>query len=489
MLNYIKQEANKTATENGAATHVTTESDCLDLFATVGALRRESDGEIVSRFVRAFAENRDTAMKLLFFARDIRGGLGERRVFRVILRWLAEHEPASVRKNLAFVDEYGRYDDLLCLFGTACEDDALALIRERLGADLAAMEQGGDVSLLGKWLPSVNASSAETVAQAKRIARYLGMKDADYRRTLVALRARIRILENHLRERDYSFDYAKQPSRAMYKYRKAFLRNDGKRYEKFLDRVLRGEAKLHAGALMPYEIIAPCFRSDKAVNAKERKAMDATWAALEDFCGEENALAVVDGSGSMYWNETHGPNPIAVAISLGLYFAQRNRGAFRNHFITFSEKPRLVEIKGADLWEQVRYCTKYGEVANTNLQKVFELILSAAKKNSVPDEELPRRLYVISDMEFDECTEDASLTNFEYAKKLFAEAGYTLPEVVFWNVESRHRQQPVTKNEQGVALVSGCTPRLFSMAMSGNLNPLAFMLEVIESERYAKIVA
>ena len=215
--------------------------------------------------------------------------------------------------------------------------------------------------------------------------------------------------------------------------------------------------------------------------------MDVTWAALENFCGEENALAVVDGSGSMYGGTE--PLPIAVALSLGLYFAERNRGAFRNHFITFSEKPRLVEIKGADLWEQVRYCTKYGEVANTNLQKVFELILSAAKKNSVPDEELPRRLYVISDMEFDECTEDASLTNFEYAKKLFAEAGYTLPEVVFWNVASRHRQQPVTKNEQGVALVSGCTPRLFSMAMSGELNPLAFMLEVIESERYAKIVA
>ena len=485
MLNYIKQEANKTVTENGAATHVTTESDCLDLFATVGALRRACDGEIVSRFVRAFAENRDVAMKLLFFARDIRGGLGERRVFRVILRWLADNEPASVRKNLSLVAEYGRYDDLLCLFGTACEGDALALIRERLRADLEEMKTGGEVSLLAKWLPSVNASSAETVA--KRIARYLGMQDRDYRRALVALRAHIRILENHLRERDYSFDYAKQPSRAMYKYRKAFLRNDGKRYEKFLDSVLRGEAKLHAEALMPYEIIAPCFHSDKAVTAKERKAMDVTWAALENFCGEENALAVVDGSGSMYGGTE--PLPIAVALSLGLYFAERNRGAFRNHFITFSEKPRLVEIKGADLWEQVRYCTKYGEVANTNLQKVFELILSAAKKNSVPDEELPRRLYVISDMEFDECTEDASLTNFEYAKKLFAEAGYTLPEVVFWNVASRHRQQPVTKNEQGVALVSGCTPRLFSMAMSGELNPLAFMLEVIESERYAKIVA
>ena len=233
MLQYIEQEANKTATENGAATHLTTGSDCLDLFATVGALRRESEDEIVVRFLRAFAENRDVAMKLLFFARDIRGGLGERRVFRVILHWLAEHEPASVRKNLAHVAEYGRFDDLLCLMGTPCEGEMLSLVQAQLGADLAAMKKGEEVSLLAKWLPSVNASSAETVAQAKRIARHLGMKDAEYRRTLVALRAHIRILENHLRERDYSFDYAKQPSKALYKYRKAFLRNDGARYEAF----------------------------------------------------------------------------------------------------------------------------------------------------------------------------------------------------------------------------------------------------------------
>ena len=485
MLNYLKQEANKTVTENGAATHITTESDCLDLFATIGALRRESDSEIVTRFVRAYSENRDIAMKLLFFARDIRGGLGERRVFKVILNWLANNEPATVRKNIVHVAEYGRYDDLLCLMDTACEKEMLDVLKAQFEADNEALKNGGEVSLLAKWLPSVNASSAETVLYAKKIARHFSMSDASYRKSLVALRAHIRIIENNLREKDYSFDYAKQPSKAMYKYRKAFIRNDGERYSQFLDKVTTGEAKLHASTLMPYEIITPFFRRN--VSDEERKAINTTWISQEDFGDTENALAVIDGSGSMYGGAD--PVPATVALSLGIYFAERNNGAFKNHFITFSENPQLVEIKGEDILDKVRYCHGFNEVANTNIQKVFELILEAAKKNSVPQDELPKKLYIISDMEFDYCAEDASLTNFEYAKKLFAEAGYALPEIVFWNVASRNRQQPVTKNEQGVALVSGCTPRLFSMVASGTMNPYAFMLEVVESERYAKIVA
>lgn len=485
MLEYLKKEANKTVTENGAATHITTESDCLDLFATIGALRRESDSEIVTRFVRAYSENKDIAMKLLFFARDIRGGLGERRVFKVILSWLADNEPATVRKNLAYVAEYGRYDDLLCLMGTACEREMLDVLKAQFKADNEALENGGEVSLLAKWLPSVNASSSETVLYAKKIAKHFGLNDASYRKALVALRARIRIIENNLREKDYSFDYEKQPSKAMYKYRKAFLRNDEERYSQFLDNVSKGTAKLHAATLMPYEVITPILRGN--ISKKEREAINATWLSLEDFGNAENALAVIDGSGSMY--SYCEPMPATVALSLGIYFAERNKGAFKNHFITFSERPRLVEIKGEDIVDKVRYCEGFNEVANTNIQRVFELILDAAKKNSVPQDEMPAKLYIISDMEFDYCAEDASLTNFEYAKKLFAKAGYALPEIVFWNVASRNRQQPVTKNEQGVALVSGCTPRLFSMMASGMTSPYAFMLEVVESKRYAKIVA
>lgn len=485
MLKYLKKEANSTVTENGALTHITTESDCLDLFATIGALRRESDSEIIDRFTRAYTENRDIAMKLLFFARDIRGGLGERRVFKVILNWLANNEPASVRKNLVHIAEYGRFDDILTLIGTPCEKEALDVLKAQFEADNSALANGGEVSLLAKWLPSVNASNRETIIYAKKIAKHFGLNDASYRKALVALRARIRIIENNLREKDYSFDYSKQPSKAMYKYRKAFIRNDEERYNQFISKVNEGSAKLHASTLMPYEIITPFFR--KNVSDDERKAINATWISQEDFGNDENTLVVIDGSGSMYGYGD--PMPATVALSLGIYFAERNTGAFKNHFITFSEKPQLVEIKGEDILDKVRYCHSYNEVANTNIQKVFELILKTAIKNNLPESDLPSKIVIVSDMEFDYCAEGASLTNFARAKKMYEDAGYKLPDVVFWNVASRNRQQPVTKNEQGVALVSGCTPRLFSMIASGTMNPYAFMLEVVESERYSRISA
>ena len=497
MLNYLKQEANKTVTENGAATHMTTESDCLDLFATIGALRRESDSEIVTRFVRAYSENRDIAMKLLFFARDIRGGLGERRVFKVILNWLADNEPQTVRKNIAYVAEYGRYDDLLCLMGTACEKEMLNVLKAQFETDCEALKNGGEVSLLAKWLPSVNASSAETVLCAKKIARHFGMSDASYRKALVALRAHIRIIENNLREKDYSFDYSKQPSKAMYKYRKAFMRNDAERYNAFIGKVSSGEVRLHADTLAPYELVEPYINDNaytansrsfmRQISEQEKNVLNATWASLPDFGSEENAIAVIDTSGSMYWDAK--PKPAAVALSLGLYFAEQNTGLYKNHFIEFSARPQLIEIKGDTFADRLRYVASFNEVANTNLEAVFDLILNSAVKNNVPASEIPAKLIIISDMEFDRCVSNAGSTNFKNAKAKFEAHGYKLPDIVFWNVASRNRQQPVTMNEQGVALVSGCTPRLFEMVASGTMNPYAFMLEVVESERYAKIVA
>lgn len=485
MLQYLKNEANLTHTENGAVTYQSTQSECLDLFATIGALRRESDEKITNRFLRAYAENADLAMKTLFFARDIRGGIGERRVFRTILKWLAHNEPQSVEKNIPYIAEYGRYDDLLALMGTKCEREALAYIKKQLEADCKALEAGESVSLMAKWLPSVNASNDDAIRHAKHIARALGMNDAQYRKTLSALRATISIIENNLREKDYTFDYAKQPSKAMLKYRKAFLRNDGERYTAFIDRVAEGAEQIHAGTLTPYEIITPFFKRD--IRAEERKAIDVTWNAQEDFTGGENALVVIDGSGSMYGGSD--PIPATVALSLGIYYAERNTGAFHNHFITFSENPRLVEIKGKDIFEKVRYSHQFNEVANTNIQRVFELILETAVKNRVPQKDMPAKIFIISDMEFDYCTEDCSLTNFEYAQRLFEEHGYQLPEVMFWNVASRNQQQPVKINDQGVALVSGCNPRIFSMLKAGILSPYAFMMDVLGSERYAAIVA
>ena len=493
MLDYIKQEANMTQTENGAATYVSTGSECLDLFVTIGALRRESNEEIIARFVRAYTESPDTAMKLLFFARDIRGGLGERRVFRVVMNWLAANEPKSVRKNLCFVAEYGRYDDLLSLMGTPCEKDMLAVIRDQFARDMAALKEEGNVSLLGKWLPSVNASSEKTVSLAKRMAKALGLTDAAYRKALVALREHIRIIENNLREKDYTFDYEKQPSRALFKYKKAFLRNDKERYTSFLKAVAAGEAQLHADHVAPYELVEPYLgyfgngSHMRAVTPEEKQALNTTWASLPDFGSDENALAVIDTSGSMYWGGK--PLPAAVALSLGLYFAEHNKGLFRNHFMEFSATPQLIEVKGETFADRLRYVASFSEIANTNLEAVFDLILNAAVKNHVPQEELPAKLIIISDMEFDACVNNASSVNFKNAQEKYEANGYHLPQIVFWNVASRNRQQPVTQNEQGMALISGVTPRIFSLVAGGTLSPYTFMMEVLNSERYAGIAA
>ena len=489
MLNHLKNEANIAYTENGAVTNASTMSDCLDLFATIGAMRAADDQEIIRRFVRAYAENADIAMKILFFGRDARGGLGERRVFRVILNWLAENRAESLRKNIELIPEFGRYDDLVSLLGTACENDALRVIRKQLESDLAP---DAEVSLLAKWLPSVNTSNKEAVRKAKRIAHYLGMSDSEYRKTLVGLRKKLRIIENNLRERDYSFDYSKQPSKAMFKYRKAFLRNDGDRYNAFLEAVSSGEKQLHADALAPYEIVRAAFNASDwdfniQLTAGEKAALNASWESLPDFCDNRNALAVVDTSGSMYYNNN--ALPAAVALSLGLYFGERNTGIFHNHFIEFSSRPQLIEIKGKTFIERLEYLCTFNEVADTNVEAVFNLILDAAVRNNVPQEELPETLYLISDMEFNSCVQNAALSNFENAKRRFAKHGYKLPQLVFWNVASRNSNQPVKKNEQGVALVSGCSPRLFSMVASGELSPYALMTEILNSERYSKISA
>ena len=489
MLNQLKEEANVTLTENLAVTHATTMSDCLDLFATIGALRNAPDEDVIMRFMRAFAENPDIAVKTLFFARDIRGGLGERKVFRTILEYMAKHSPESVIKNLWAVPEFGRYDDLLVLLDSSVKHDVIDNIKAQIKSDVDALDGEGSVSLLAKWLPSVNASNARTVSYGKRIAKALGMKDFEYRRMLSKLRAKIAILENNLREKDYSFDYSKQPSRAMLKYRKAFIRNDNERYQEFLGKVEKGEVKLNTGTLYPYDIVRPFVAYDmrEEITNAERKSADVTWNALDDFTNGENALVVVDGSGSMYMRGN--PIPATVALSIGIYFAERNKGDFANHFITFSEKPRLVEIKGKDIFEKIKYCASFNEVANTDIEKVFNLILSTAVKNKTPQSELPSTIYIISDMEFDHCSDNAGLTNFENAKRAFAKHGYQLPTVVFWNVQSRTHQQPVTMNEQGVVLVSGCSPRVFNMVMSGNLSPYAFMMETLGAERYEKIIA
>ncbi|MDE6728576.1 MAG: DUF2828 family protein [Oscillospiraceae bacterium] len=486
MLKFLTNESNRAYTENGALTNRTSGCFCLDLFFKAGAMRGASELDIANAVTRAYAEDPVKTLKIVFFARDVRGGLGERRFFSVAVRTLADIAPEAVDRNVRFFAEYGRYDDLLSLLGTSCERAALDVIKSRLNDDLAAFERGEPISLLAKWLPSVNTSSEQARSAAKHIARSLKLTEKEYRQTLSKLRKYTDIIENRLRVRDYSFSYAKQTSGAMLKYRRAFMRNDCGRYLAYLKNVQSGKETMHADTLYPYQIVRGCF--DHGLTAGARLSLDTTWKSLPVFGESGNAIAVVDGSGSMYCNYYGGIRPIDAAMSLGIYFAEHNKGVFANRFITFSSTPRLVEIKGADIVEKVRYCSTFNEISDTNLEAVFKLILSAAIRGGVPQSELPERIYIISDMEFNSCIYGGNdLTLFAAAEKMYARHGYRLPEIVFWNVNSRSDNIPVTMSQTGAALVSGATPAIFDMVAGGDLSPEIVMNSVIESERYKQI--
>lgn len=484
-------------TANGAMANRSTGSHCLNFFAVCGALRNAEEGVLYHLFARAYVEDRDLAMRALFYARDIREGLGERDVFRDILRWLAQKRPQSVRKNLGLIPEYGRWDDLLCLMGTPCEDDAVKCIRVQLQRDVDALQGNNPVSLLAKWLPSVNTSSAQQRMLARLLCKRLGMTEKAYRRTLSRLRTQIDVLEKRLCRRDYSFDYAKQPSGAMHRYRCAFLRNDFERFTAFNEQVLLGEARMHAGTLYPYEIIRACLRRQDAHLLPYRSewvkftpelsaSLDASWRSLPDYGDSRNALAIVDGSYSMYSGGK--PKPIEIALSLGIYFAEHNTGFFRDCFMSFSRTPRLIHLEGDGIADRALYCAGFNEAANTNLRAALLCILDAAVENHLPQEQLPETLYIISDMEFDAGVESKK-TLFQEIRDAFAERGYRLPAIVYWNVSSRGDHFPVRRDESGAVLVSGASPSIFRMVIGQNTSPEEYMRTTLNSERYLPICA
>jgi hypothetical protein len=381
---------------------------------------------------------------------------------------------------------------------TSVKDDAVALIKTQIEKDQSAIAEGREVSLLGKWLPSINTSRAERVSLAKQLMKALGMKAVEYRKLCSALRKEIKILENNLRTRDYTFDYSKQPSQAMLRYKKAFIRNDEERYKAFLnkaieqaEKIARGEeipeeerVKLNTKTLYPYQIVAPFMEGwGGTISLPDEQALplEASWKSLDRGSYNSRTIVVRDGSGSMYHGI--GDSPINIATSLALLFAEQLDGAYKNSFITFSENPHLIQIPETcdTLQKKLHFISKYGEVANTNIGRVYELILDVAKNNNVPKEEMIERILIISDMEFDYCAEGVS--SFEHWKHEFEKAGYELPELVFWNVEARDTHLPVTQNEKGVKLVSGASANIFADVVSGDLKvvtPYDFMLKILE---------
>lgn len=483
MYNELLTELNKTYTENGAVTNATTGSLVLDLFATVGAMRSSTDAQIANAFNSAFNADPLLTLKTMFFTRDVREGLGERRVFRVMLKELAHNRPETVKKNMHLIAEFGRFDDLLELLGTPCEEEMVKYVRDQLNADIDLKTP----SLLAKWLPSINTSSQKTHQNGKRMAKLLNMSERQYRKTLSLIRGKIRIIENNLRQKDYTFDYEKQTAGSLFKYRKAFIRNDEQRYAEFLNKVENGDATAKASNLYPYQIVGRCLHGG-ALSDSERLALNATWEDMKrNYNVPKNAIAVIDTSGSMTYNCNGSVTPLDIAISLGMMFAENNSGEFAGSFITFSSTPQLIKISGKDVFEKAVNVRNKSIVANTNIDKVFSLILKVALKHSLPQSEIPETIYIVSDMEFDECAEDAELSNFENAKQKFEKNGYVLPKLVFWNVCSRHSHQPVTQNDKGVALCSGSSPNLFSMAVENNLDPYSYMLKVLSCERYEEL--
>jgi hypothetical protein len=486
----LKKKSNETLTENGALTNISTFSFCLDLFYMAGAMRNSNVETIIDLVEKAFYENKDITMKILFFTRDVRGGLGERRFFKIAINTVAKIDVNAVKKNTPLIPEYGRWDDILTLYDISeLKSDIVRLIRNQLETDILNMKSSADVSLLAKWLPSVNTSSKTTIRMARKLAKDLEMTESEYRKTLSSLRKYIDIIENRLREKDYTFDYSKQPSKALFKYKMAFIRNDNERYMRFIRDVSNGKANLNTSTLYPYEIVRKIIEKQHFTE-DEINSLDATWNSLSDIENSQNAIAVVDGSGSMYWG-LYSPKPYEVALSLGIYFAEHCKGVFKNHFITFSETPRLIEINGETIVDKVKYCCKYNECANTNVQAVFDLILNTAVENNAKQDEIPEFIYIISDMEFDSCAfiNNHHITNYDLAKRKFKKKGYELPKVIFWNVGARNMQVPVSRHESGTALVSGSSPKLFDMVKSGQLNPYNLMMDIISSERYNKITA
>lgn len=492
-MNKLAQALNKatniTLTENGGLTNKSTNSALLDLFSQINAYRaaKVKPESRITRFRNALGEDVLLTTKMLFWSRDVRGGQGERNVFRVFLKELANTHPNVVKKNLIHIPEYGRWDDVFCLKGTALENDVVELIKEQLKKDIHTEHP----SLLAKWLPSVNTSSKETRKLANWLIQKLNLNPIKYRKLLSKLRAKIRIVEGIISRNKWSnVDYEKVPSNAGLKYRKAFKKHDTQRYVEYLNQVQKGEKKIKAATLYPYDIVNKMLHYNRiiALEKTERQALDLMWKNLPDYFEgkEENSLVVVDASGSMYSGGP--PIPLHVAFSIGLYCAERNKGIWHNQFISFADNPQFHTIKGLDLADKLTSMFDCQVGYSTNVEAVFMLILRKSIENRLKQEDLPNRVYIISDMEFNAIQGGRNKpdeTIFRTLQRRYAQHGYEMPELVFWNVAARNVQFPMSMDDRGFMNVSGCNPSILKSLLSNkNVTAYDLMLETLNNKRY-----
>ena len=470
----LEIETGATLTENGGLALSTTGDKLLNLFAVLGALRSRPT-DVIDKFIDAYNEDADLATKMAFYGRDVRGGLGERAVGRIMLNVLALKNPAVVSANLKNIVEFGRWDDLFVLFGTFCEDDMLSLVRTQLADDVDAMLNNENISLLAKWMPSINASSKNTVALANRLAKALDLTSKQYRKTLSALRKHIDVTEVKMSANKWTdIDYKAVPSNAMSNYGSAFARHDYEGFNRYMNAVKSGDVKINAATLYPYNVIETMYGN--------RDVAEAQWKALPNYVeGDNNFLIMADVSGSMMGR------PMATSVGLAIYFAERNHGAFANKFMTFTDIPRIVDVTGNDLFD--KYCSVTDHFGyRTNLEAAFDAILSTAVRTKCPQEDLPKALVIISDLEIDSW-DGGSLTFTEEMHKRFADAGYEMPKLVYWNVDSRKDTFLASKNDPNTILVSGQSASTFKNLIKGiDLSAFEIMVQTLNGPRYDCVV-
>ena len=471
-------------TENGMTTNSSSLNECVNLFFQIGAMRGKEKQTLINTFVKAYNENALTAMRLLFWARDVRGGAGERQIFRDIVQYLANTQTNSLSKNLSLFSEYGRWDDLLVLIGTKLENEALSVIKKGLE------DKNG---LCAKWLPRPNVGNREKKRQASAIRKYLGLTPKEYRKTLSELSNTV---EQLMCSKNWNaIEYSKLPSKAMSDYMKAFSKNDLNRFQAYLEAVKTGDAKINAGAVYPYDIT-------KNMKHGSSDGANVQWTALPNYMtgNTERLLPVVDVSGSMDCSAggSQSVTCMDVSISLGLYISERNVGQFKDAFVTFSSDPQLQILSGS-LSERYNQLARAEWGMSTNLQAVFELILNQGKKHNVPESEMPTMILILSDMEFNSATNSSNgwgesrkhnwnPTAQKMIEEMYSDAGYTMPKIVYWNLNARNNNFPVQFDESGTALVSGFSPALLTNLLSGkDLSPVSMMNQVVNSARYEAV--
>jgi len=473
-----------TRTENGAVARNTTGDARLDFFGTVGSLRGANVERVTRLFSEAYKADPLFATRIAFYARDVRGGLGERQTFRTLLRFMATYHSEALRPNMDLIGVYGRYDDLYCLIGTPMEDAMWAAMKRQFEEDLRNLQEGNAISLLAKWIKTADASSVNTRKLGILTAQKLGYTVYEFKRLVRAMRRQIGIVEALMSAGRWDeIRYSAVPSRAMMIYRNAFMRHDADRYNAFVQKAVSGKENIHSAALFPYDIVEKVMDITWGrIRITEDAALEAQWRQLPDYVeAGTNALVIADTSGSMCGR------PMATSVGLAVYFAERNTGPYHNMFMSFSGTSRIQVLKGDTLAQKIRSIDMTDWANNTNLQAAFQQVLEIAVQNHVAQEDMPKALIVISDMEIDYCG-DKNWTFYEKMSQRFRDHGYQIPNVIFWNVASRRDVFHADRSRRGVQLVSGQSAAVFRQVMQCiGLNPVEAMEQIINSERYAAI--